>query len=283
MLDELRETDAVGEIAHIYARIRDLTRVPYVSSLQRHLATRPGHLEWAWQVVGEIFERNVAQTTAWEITERIQLPPSANVPQISQLIGTQDEIGAVKNVLNSFIRVSPTNLVFSCILKQRLSDLNGREMHHVRDGAKTIPPLDAASPLPKMLEPLPTILNEADLTDESLGHLQPLSLVIDSTSFVPGLYRMLAHWPEYLAHVSEVLTEDSVQETLAPSIEALPTEIDRQALALDAYCERVPPPVTPGSAAALGLVDVIDRYRKTSPEMVIYSKFLLSEITSSDH
>ena len=45
MLAELRESDATGEIAGIYEQIRRLWAVPYVSSLQRHLATRPGWLE----------------------------------------------------------------------------------------------------------------------------------------------------------------------------------------------------------------------------------------------
>ena len=46
MLAELAERDAAGEIAAIYAEIRRLWAVPYVSSLQRHLASRPGWLEW---------------------------------------------------------------------------------------------------------------------------------------------------------------------------------------------------------------------------------------------
>ena len=48
MLAELAERNAAGEIAVIYADIRRLWGVPYVSSLQRHLATRPGWLEWVW-------------------------------------------------------------------------------------------------------------------------------------------------------------------------------------------------------------------------------------------
>ena len=39
MLAELSEADASGELAQIYAEIRTLCAVPYVSSLQRHLAT----------------------------------------------------------------------------------------------------------------------------------------------------------------------------------------------------------------------------------------------------
>ena len=48
MLAELGERDAADEIAAIYAEIRRLWAVPYASSLQRHLASRPGWLEWVW-------------------------------------------------------------------------------------------------------------------------------------------------------------------------------------------------------------------------------------------
>ena len=41
MLTELLERDATGRLAVIYDEIRRLWAVPYVSSLQRHLATRP--------------------------------------------------------------------------------------------------------------------------------------------------------------------------------------------------------------------------------------------------
>ena len=48
MLPELAEAHATGTIATIYAEIREVSGVPYVSSLQRYLATLPGVLEWAW-------------------------------------------------------------------------------------------------------------------------------------------------------------------------------------------------------------------------------------------
>ena len=44
MLAELNEADATGDIARIYADVRRLCAVPYVSALYRHLATRPGVL-----------------------------------------------------------------------------------------------------------------------------------------------------------------------------------------------------------------------------------------------
>ena len=51
MLAELSEESATGRIAEIYDEIRRFSGVPYVSSLQRYLATMPGVLEWAWDAI----------------------------------------------------------------------------------------------------------------------------------------------------------------------------------------------------------------------------------------
>ena len=44
---ELSETEVTGELARIYEKIRVYSGVLYVSSLQRHVATMPGCLEYA--------------------------------------------------------------------------------------------------------------------------------------------------------------------------------------------------------------------------------------------
>ena len=51
LLAELAEDQATGRMAVIYDEIRRFSGVPYVSSLQRYLATLPGVLAWAWDAV----------------------------------------------------------------------------------------------------------------------------------------------------------------------------------------------------------------------------------------
>ena len=62
MLAELSEAKASGEIADIFAEVRRLFAVPYVSAIYRHLATTPGLLEWAWGTVAPAFRRNCTFT-----------------------------------------------------------------------------------------------------------------------------------------------------------------------------------------------------------------------------
>src|SRR5262245_45728724 len=79
MLAELTERDAAGDIAAIYGEIRRLWAVPYVSSLERHLATRAGWLEWVWAAVGPAFTSGRAQTAAWRAVEQLDVPRLAPV------------------------------------------------------------------------------------------------------------------------------------------------------------------------------------------------------------
>ena len=77
MLSELAERDATGDLARIYAEIRALCAVPYVSSMQRHLATRPGWLEWSWGAIRPVFLDGTAQTAAWQAVGRLDVLPAA--------------------------------------------------------------------------------------------------------------------------------------------------------------------------------------------------------------
>ena len=79
MLSELREADATGDLAAIFGEVRRLWAVPYVSSLQRHLATRPGWLEWTWSALGPAFRSGHAQRSAWSAAERLAVPRLAAV------------------------------------------------------------------------------------------------------------------------------------------------------------------------------------------------------------
>ena len=80
MLPELVESKAQGEIADIYAQIRSTCAVPYVSSLQRHLATRPGWLEWAWAAVAPAFRSGMGPSAAWKAADALTVPRQLATP-----------------------------------------------------------------------------------------------------------------------------------------------------------------------------------------------------------
>lgn len=267
MLAELRESDATGEIAGIYDQIRRLWVVPYVSSLQRHLATRPGWLEWTWTALGPAFTSGVAQVAAWRAADGLAVPRLAPLSRDALRVWGVDAAGesAIRATCASFVRVSPVNLVLSGLLRRLLT---GERPIHI-DGAP--PPWTP----PPALGPLPALADPAALPPAEGAVLATLGTTIAGQVFVPGLYRMLAGWPAFLAHVATVLR---------PNLDDAATRAAGQRLlaAVDAEIPRVfatlPPlpasPAMPPTDQFAEVLAALDTYRKTSPEMVVVGRML---------
>jgi hypothetical protein len=105
--------------------------------------------------------------------------------------------------------------------------------------------------------------------------LATLGTTVGDQVFVPGLYRMLAAWPAFLAHVATVLrphlfdaaTRAAGQRLLA----AVDTEIPRLFAALPSLPAR---PAVPPAAEFQAVRAALDTYRKTSHEMVVFGRML---------
>src|ERR1700733_13199160 len=75
LLAELPEGMATGAIADIYDEIRRFSGVPYVSSLQRYLATMPGVLEWAWAAIRPAMVSGIVPETGWKLANNVRMTP----------------------------------------------------------------------------------------------------------------------------------------------------------------------------------------------------------------
>ena len=267
MLPELQEREATGEIAAIYAEIRRLWGVPYVSSLQRHLATRPGWLEWAWAALGPAFTSGRAQVAAWRAAEHASVPRLPPVSRDALRVWGVDETGeaAIRATCASFVRVSPVNLVLSGLLRRLLT------------GER---PPDAAMPVPgwtppPALGPLPPLVDAGALAPAARAVLASLGTTVGSQPFVPGLYRMLAGWPGFLAHVATVLRPHLYDEASAAACRRVLAAVDAEIPAVFTTLPAAPSaPPRPPAAEIPEVLAALDTYRKTSPEMVVFGRML---------
>jgi len=150
MLAELPERDATGEIAVIYEEIRRFCAVPYVSSIQRHLATRPGWLEWVWTALRPAFESGRAQTAAWRVAEAVEAPRLAPISLDALRVWGVDPGGeaGIAAVCASFIRVSPINMVLAGMLRRLLKGERPGGAGARSTGWTPPPPIPALPPLP---------------------------------------------------------------------------------------------------------------------------------------
>ena len=259
----------------IYEQIRRLWAVPYVSSLQRHLATRPGWLEWAWAALGPAFQTGTAQAAAWRAADGLVVPRLAALSRDALAVWGVDAAGeaAIRATCASFVRVSPVNLVLSGLLRRLLTGERppggtGERQMSVNNGPPAWTP-------PAPLGPLPALADPAVLPPAQRAVLATLGTTVAGQVFVPGLYRMLASWPAFLAHVATVLrphlddaaTRAAGQRLLA----AVDAEIPRVFATLPSLPAR---PAMPPAAEFAPVLAALDTYRKTSPEMVVFGRML---------
>lgn len=266
MLTELAESDARGEIADIFAEIRHLYATPYVSSIHRHMATRPGVLEWAWEAAAPAFRSGIAQQTAWHIAGTAALAPLPPIPMeaLAAWGVAAADVPRIAAIAESFTRVAPLNLVFGGIVRDELRGKAPSD-RRVSASAPWHPPSSLAAP--------PPMVDAASLTDAGRHLLALFRSGTGDTAFVPGLYRMLAHWPNLLAHLAVVLRPSFASEEKklisAALLDRIDTAVSELHGGLPAPARKAPP-----TAEAKQLLGMIDGYRVTSPEMILFGRLI---------
>lgn len=267
MLAELRERDATGEIARIYGEIRRLWGVPYVSSLQRHLATRPGWLEWTWAALGPAFTSGTAHAAAGRAAQAVTLPRLPPLSADALAVWGVDESGqaAIAAACASFVRVAPVNLVFAGLLRRLLA--GERPAGGAANPARFTPPAPIGA--------LPALADLEGLPPAQRALLVSLGTTTAGEVFVPGLYRMLAGWPGYLAHVATVLRPQLDQAATRGAGLRLLAAVDGEIPGVFATLPALPAaPAMPSARELPDVLTALDTYRKTSPEMVVSGRML---------
>lgn len=268
VMEELAESEATGHIAEIYEEVRHYCGVPYVSSMQRYLATMPGCLEWVWAAIRPAMVNGAVQEAAWACVNSLSLTPLAPVSRPAlRLFGVDGEAEtAIRAACDTFVRVSPINMIFGGCLRYVLEngDLTGDA--GAAPGAWT-PPQPVLN--------LPAFVDPATLDDSQAAVLSEFRRALGDGSFIPGPYRMFAQWPAYLAHVAIELGPVLAGPGYAADRDALFAAIDASAPKVAAGLPLVPTDLpAPSRQEAALMLAAVASYRQTSAEMVIAGTLL---------
>jgi hypothetical protein len=266
MLTELNEADATCDIARIYADIRHLCAVPYVSALYRHLATRPGVLPWAWAAVSPALDNGTAQEAGWRVAADLPLDPLPPIPRDALRVWGVDASAeqAVRNVCDGFVRVAPVNMVFAGLLKRFIA---GEVPNGKSASATWQPPADIPAP--------PPLVDPAKLDAAQRGVLMQFATTSGGKPFVPGLYRMLAHWPGLLAHLSVVMAPRLASAATVAAFNLVRARIDTAVP--EVFAQMSAPgalPPAPSADERANILAALETYRKTSPELIVFGRLI---------
>jgi len=210
------EADATGEIAALYADIRQTLGVPLVNLIWRNLATIPGALDWAWSSLKPVYQDGSIQAEAYALRVGQTLPDvSALDPSTLADAGlSAADLATIETILDSYDRSNPLNLVAIGALLVSLQGETGETSNTVPAEAVAEPPVDGA--LPKLLSLDEMAADTVDLVQavNRLGTRGKAHIMV-------SMPRHLAHWPAFLALYRSIIAPLDDDGRLAASIDAV--------------------------------------------------------------
>ncbi len=274
LLSELPEAEARGAIAQIYDEIRQLSAVPMVALIWRHLATLPGTLEWAWALLAPAMRAGVVQQVAAHLAAKARVAHPRSIPAAALRacgISEADQRG-ITEVLHAYNRANPVNIVMvrclSLHLSARVGSINAQPWPHWQTP-------EAPPKLPPMVNPeamSPTVRAMALLLTNRGAQQAPSTLW-------PSLYRHLAHWPAFLGLATVLVpTEFEAIDAVAARMRH---EVDRAAEDIAARLSISADRPVPVTATGAALQSAIDQFSGRIPEMVVIGNLLQDALPSS--
>ena len=266
-LPELLEKDASPEIRSVYEEIRQLTGVPMVALIWRHLATIPGVLPDAWSSLAPILRSGLLQETAWQIAGAVRIQPLAglSLTQLAKLGVDASDRDAIETVIDAYNRANPVNMLCVYTLFARL----------MRPDGQALAPDVVLWRAPPSVETLPRMFTPAEMplelrqTLEGLSSPETTGSLAGGTLAIPSLYRHLVPWPDYTAWIARSLTPYLNDGRLKQSVTAIRAGMAREAESLVVH---VPPALAlqahPEAKTALM------RFSSLIPEMIVVGRLL---------
>ena len=205
---EVPFAEATGDVRLIYDAISEALGVGLVNLVYRHLATRPGCLEWTWSLLG----RNLQDGTLARHGERLvalvgESADSAHTGQAISLAGlglNEGDAASVLRTIDAYNRANPVNAVAFQLLRMAVKDDLA--------APRFVPPSPGRARLDALL-PMAAFDGLPAATHDLLRRLAAQTVGADAP-MIPSLFRHFTDWPELLEAFSEIFRAlgDSVEQ-----------------------------------------------------------------------
>jgi hypothetical protein len=267
LLSELSEDQARGDILQIYQEIRQLSAVPMVALIWRHLATLPGTLEWAWGFLGPAMRGGELQRIAWEIAEKTRIPrqPEIHVAALRAAgISEKDQRG-ITQTLDGYNRANPVNFVMVRCLSLHLAVTTVANHSQAWPHWQPPPPPSALLPMIKPEAMSPTVHALAMLLTNRGADAAPSALL-------PSLYRHLANWPAFLGYASVLVPPEF--EAIDAAAAQMRQQVDLACASLTSRLVPAADRLAPSGQQSAQLKGALEQFSIRIPEMVVIGNLL---------
>lgn len=220
----LAEEDATGNIAEIFADIRQTMRLPLLTSIWRILAADEAVLTAVWQATKPVFESGLPEEMLLDLKAGpLPIPPALVPGQLEAAGLSQGDLASIQQILHVYNRSNSLNfLVLSALIAQPIGPALPVIATPAISSVNTIAANTNAINTQVALPRLPT---EADLPPTRWQLLLELNK-FGASPKEPGLatvWRHLAHWPGFLAVTHAAFAPLQNQGTIADCIHSMLT------------------------------------------------------------
>ncbi len=225
------ESEAEGEIAELYADIRETLGVPVVNLIWRTLATIPNGLQWAWSTAKPLYASGAIYAEGYALRTEQSLPalPALSVAALEAVGVNADERETIRRILDSYDRSNPLNLLALLVL---LGLLKGEAAVAAPRAIRGVPERSISGEMPALLA-----LDEmAPGTVDLVRAVNRLGAGGDDHILV-SMPRHLAHWPGYLALYWTSIAPLDADDRLRECIDAVRVDGRHRALGLAGHLD----------------------------------------------
>lgn len=193
----VREDEADGEIASLFADIRTHLGTSSVNLVWRHLATLPGALPWCWGAIVPLYRCGALASQARDFRSSLQGPVLPELPlEVREVFHLDaEDIDRIRATLRGYYASCTMNILSLNALRLFM---NGSAR---ATRAATGSPDPAGCPVePTPIEAMARFPNPADVAPHVVDlawRLNALGERGDGT-ILASLYRYLANWPSFL-------------------------------------------------------------------------------------
>ena len=108
----MAESDATGEVAEIFADIRETMEIPLITSIWRLLVDIEGGLRSSWDATKQLYQTGQPQAALLRIRAETALPMPQPIT-ISQLtrVGVNRPLSVIRSILAAYNRSNGLNLI----------------------------------------------------------------------------------------------------------------------------------------------------------------------------
>jgi len=189
-LPAISENEATGEIAELYADIRETLNVTAINYVWRHIATIDGGLRWAWDAAKPMFVSGLVETECEHLMAELSFPelPSLSDTTLSLVGVNREDRGVIAAILDTYNRGNLLNIVsLSALLAEPVIPPAGKRARVSLPSTKLTFP------------PIPEVADLSDQVSEQVLVLNELGAGPGPNRVVASIYKHVALWPGYLS------------------------------------------------------------------------------------